>query len=271
MSDECLQPQQIKPADIFSNVSDLVKKLGGDAVCSTAAELDEVHASASGQESASANLGPASVQEQASFQASGGATHSNMNQSGCGTLVVAAQKIANNSSQINCILQKSSQNSSVDVGLNCAVNITTLPLTDKEEANKAKALADFDRTTTFANFSTSYINSMVAANVSLVKSNLPPLTIDASKAYSDARKAVADAYDRSIDMTDVNIGQTISGKIVIVQQLSSSDAETVASLSNEVTKSVAQAAIEQKSGANALAPSLKSVTDTSVNMVYMDC
>lgn len=280
MDDKCEQPSDIYSPEVFSKTDDLIEKMGGDQVCKKAASTDATNFSTSGGVSGEVSGYGARVAAEAHFQASGGTVSNQMEQSGCGTLLIAAQKIVNNTKSVNCIIQKAAQTSEMDVGINASIKIRTLPLTVQEISDKQQALAAWDANNKFSDYSAMYYDNVDRFNAAAEKSALAsaakgqvyvgpiPMTIkltDVAEAYAMARKSISDAYSRNINMEGVNISQTISGKIKIVSQLSSSDAAKVEALTKEIASTVAQAAIEQKSGLNAMDPNLKSVTDTTTS------
>lgn len=250
-----MQPQEINPSDVFTKTSELADKIGANQVCKQAAVTDASNFSTSAGASGSVSGFGVGAEAEAHAQASSAFAHNSMEQSGCGTLVLSAQKILNNSKKIQCIMQKSSQSSEVDVGLNASIRIITTPLTAQEMADKAAAIKNFQDN-----------NKLIDYIQMLKMTALPGEKIDlteASNSFNSQVKAVGDAYSRNINMEGVNIGQTISGKIKVSQKLSSQDAAKIETLSKQIASTTAQAIIEQKAGLNALSPNIKQITDTT--------
>lgn len=259
MEDQCMQPQEINPADIFTKTSELADKIGANQVCKQAAVTDASNFSTSAGVSGSVSAFGVGAEAEAHAQASSAFAHNSMEQSGCGTLVLSAQKILNNSKKIQCIMQKSSQSSEVDVGLNASIRIITTELTAQEQADKAAAIKNFQDN-----------NKLIDYIQMLKMTALPGEIIDITEASNsfnshvkEELKAVGDAYSRKINMVGVNMNQTISGKIKVSQKLSSQDAAKIETLSKEIASTTAQAIIEQKAGLNALSPNIKQITDTT--------
>ena len=101
MEDQCMQPQEINPADIFTKTSELADKIGANQVCKQAAVTDASNFSTSAGVSGSVSGFGVGAEAEAHAQASSAFAHNSMEQSGCGTLVLSAQKILNNSSRWN--------------------------------------------------------------------------------------------------------------------------------------------------------------------------
>jgi hypothetical protein len=290
MDDQCQTPTDIPQSDIASKTSELVDKLGGNQECKQAANTDYSNASTSAGASASASGFGAEVKGEVHAQASYAEGSNSMSQSGCGTLIVAAQKIVTNSKKIQCIMQKSSQSTEMDVGLNASINIITNPLTAQEQADKAAAIKKWQEANpqpVKKNISYDVMLERLLKNIPITTdldayaNMVDKLTETATESYEKAvaandksfenemlsynssLKAIQAAYSRDINMEGVNIGQKISGKIKANISLSSQEAAKMETLTKQIASTVAQAAIEQKSGLNALSPNLKSVTDTT--------
>jgi hypothetical protein len=290
MDDQCQTPTDIPPAEIFSKTSELADKLGASQECKKSADTAYSNASTSAGASASASGFGAEVKGEVHAQASYAEGSNSMSESGCGTLILAAQKIVTNSKKIQCIMQKSSQSTEMNVGLNASIKIITNPLTAQEQSDKAAAIKKWQEVNpppvrqvpkfddfkndlfsgmpvitdpvAFANMRTTLLKAATDAFNSAVKESADTY-VKEKDSYDRSIASIQAAYSRDINMEGVNIGQKISGKIKANISLSSQEAAKMETLTKQIASTVAQAAIEQKSGLNALSPNLKSVTDTT--------
>ena len=290
MNDQCQTPTDIPQSDIATKTDELVDKLGGNQECKQSAKTDATNAATSAGASASASGFGAEVKGEVHAQASLATSSNSMEQSGCGTLIVAAQKIISNSKKIQCIMQKSSQSTEMDVGLNASIKIMTNPLTSQEQSDKAAAIKKWQELNpppvrqvpkfddfkndmfsgmpvitdpvAFANMRTTLLKAATDAFNSAVKESADTY-VKEKDSYDRSIASIQAAYSRDIKMEGVEIGQKISGKIKANISLSSQEAAKMETLTKQIASTVAQAAIEQKSGLNALSPNLKSVTDTT--------
>ena len=286
MDDQCQTPTDIPPADIFSKATELAEKMGAGQECKKAAKTDYSNASTSMGVSGSASGYGAEVKAEAHAQASYIAGSNSMAESGCGTLLITAQKVINNSKKINCIMQKSAQSSNTNISMTNSMKIGTVPLTPQEIENKKADVTKWQQSEPkfIEPDRKAYISEL--PSISDLKSlglitNLDDFAKykeDGYKKYVETETdsftkryefwkevgaTINELYDRSANFDGVDMSQSISGNIKTKVSLSTADSAQVENLSKQIASTVAQAAIEQKSGLNALSPNLKSITDTT--------
>jgi len=270
--DKCNPPTDIPPQDIYSKISDLAKSLGASEVCTKAALTDAANFASSGGVSA----GGYGVNAEGHYQVSGGATHNTMEESGCGPIMVAAQKIISNSKQIQCIIQRATKESNTSVNLKNNLDISTTRLTPDETAAQERLVAIFKAENPEGAYVARYIDMVNAYNQTVQAYNnsnpklkpnpliIPSIT-DAQNAYNSSIKTITDSFNRDIYWENVNVRQINKGDILLIGQLSDNDKTTIAALASDISKTVSETDTQQKMGANALTPSAKSATDTTVS------
>jgi len=265
MNDSCDKPTDLTPVDIADKAGELADKMGGGQVCKQAASTAAKSGGASAGASAGASGFGAEVHGEVHGEVHYQDLENSMEQSGCGALSIAAQKIINNTKKIQCIIQKSSNSVEMDVGINASIRIITTDPTTQELQDKANAIKNWQDNNKQADFVDIYERSIEKLNTQLLKGGKDPIEfniMDAMNAYNTTLQSIANAYSRNINIEGVKINQTISGKIKVLQSLSSTEAAQMENLSKEIASTVAQTAIEQKSGTNALSPQTKSLTDS---------
>lgn len=269
--DQCNPPTDITVPDIYGKISDLADKMGASAVCKKAAQTDALNFASSGGVSA----GGYGVNAEGHYQVSGGAVHNTMEESGCGPIMLAAQKIISNSKQIQCIIQRAAKTSTTTVTLANALTITTTPLSVDEIATKNNFVMEYKAKNPLNEYINQYMLMIDSYNLSVERYNsknpssqrttMEPSIKDATDSYNSTIKMLTESFDRSIYWDGVEVNQKISGQVKIIGNLTDDDKTQIESLANDIAKTVAETDTQQKMGVNALTPSVKSATDTTVS------
>lgn len=266
MNDQCSGTTDIPTADIFEKTSQLAEKLGASQECKKEIETLATHFSSSFE--TQANVGIASAG--AKGQVSGGADYMKGSQSGCTPLVIAAQNIISNSKKIQCILQKNATESNISMSQLNSISYKPLPFTAEEIANNNKEIAQFlsenprnQYITEMQKQQNDFIEKLILAGKSVdsIKQYTPE---DFSKTWNDTLQVFKNAQKRNVVMKNVTINQGISGKVKILQKLSTQAQSEISDLSKQTAAAVAEAGLALKLGAGALEPSGKSVSDVSI-------
>jgi hypothetical protein len=266
MNDQCSGITDIPPSDIFSKTSELAEKLGASEKCTKEIETMAAHYSASLD--AKASLGVVSGETKA--QTSGGADYMKGSQSGCTPLVLAAQKIITNSKKIQCILQKNSTDSTINMSSVNSIQFKPLPFTESEIANNAQQITQFLTDNPRNKFildmqkqQNDLFQNLLLAGKSV--SSLQQLTaIDFGNTWDASFKSFQNAQKRNITLKNVKISQSIGGKIKIIQQLSTQAQAEISDLLKQTAAATTEAGLALKLGSGALEPSGKAISDTSI-------
>jgi hypothetical protein len=266
MNDQCAGITDIPPADIFQKTAELAEKLGADAQCKKEIETLGTHFASSMD--AKANLGP--ISGQVKGQISGGADYMKGRQSGCTPLVIAAQKIISNSKKLQCILQKNSTDSTINISQINSISYKPLPFTESEIIKNNDEITKF----LVQNPRNQYIMEMQKQqNEFIEKLLLAGKSIDNIKQYTpeeigktwnDALEVLKNSQKRNIVMKNFKINQNIGGKLKIVQQLSTEALAEISDLAKQTAGAVAEAGLSLDLGAGALEPAGKSISDVSI-------
>jgi hypothetical protein len=273
MDDQCQTQADVLTPDIFSTAADLAEKIGAGAVCKKAAET----AYANGSVSYEAKMQAEVLGQSASAGAAGQATYmegqNSMSEEGCGPIAIAAQKMYNNSKKMQCIMQKSAQASNTNVNIVNSIKIGNVPLSEKE-INDLKA-------------ATEQFNAKPVPNIKDYEIPMPPYELindpekyaklaealtkaktenhnEAVKIHNSILDSIKNLYSRDADFTNFNSNQSIKANIKTKISLSTADLAKVENLSKQTADAVTQASMEQKMGLNALTPSAKSASETSI-------
>lgn len=272
--DECRPASDIPARDIYSKISDLAEKMGASQVCKQAALNDAANFSSSGGVSASGY----GMDAEGHYQVSGGASHSTMEQSGCGPIMLAAQKIISNTKQIQCILQRTTKKTNTNIVYVNSLSIRGPKISEAERmqinSNIEKLIAEYKRENPFSEYYQLYNIMIEKYNASVEKYNekypnskrefLVPSIEDVRKAYNSGIEAIQNAFGYDLVWKNVSVNQTMTGSIQLIGQLSDEDKMQIESLSQDIAKTVAETDLKQKSGVGALTPSAKQALDSTI-------
>ena len=266
MNDQCSGINDIPASDIFGKTSELAEKLGAGEKCTKEIETMAAHYAASMD--AKGSLGIASTELKTGV--SGGMDYMKGKQSGCTPLVLAAQKIITNSKKLQCILQKNSTDSSINMSSVNSIQFKPLPFTESEIANNAKQVAQFLTDNPRNKFildmqkqQNDLFQNLLLAGKSV--STLQQLTAtDFGNTWDASFKSFQNAQKRNITLKNVKISQSISGKIKIIQQLSTQAQAEISDLLKQTAAATTEAGLALKLGSGAMEPSGTAVSDTSI-------
>jgi len=266
MNDQCSGIDNIPPANIFSKTADLAEKLGANQECKKEIETLAAHYSASLE--AKGSIGIASAETAA--QASGGMDYMKGMQSGCTPLVIAAQKIVSNSKKLQCILQKNSTDSTVNMSQVNSIQFKPLPFTPQEIANNEKEIAQFltenprnKYITDMQELQNNLISKLIESGKSIA--SIKQLTaMEFGESWDKSLQVLKNAQKRNIILNNVKITQSITGKLKILQQLSTQAQTEISDLLKQTAAATTEAGLALKVGAGALEPSGKSVSESAI-------
>ena len=191
----------------------------------------------------------------ASAGASMTAFNNSMAQSGCGQVTINLTNQRNAISAINCQIQKSSSTVVGSTTASNSIEFETLPLTSEEA--KLKSTAENNIISLGNNLALAAIN----ANLDDKKIKLLTKLIESTKVTN---KMIIDSYDRSVNIRNSSINQTIVSSMKASITFDSQAAQTIQSAQVALAKSVAQNDLSQKLGVNSLTDSQKSAIATNI-------
>lgn len=262
MTGQCETPTPLKPIEIAETAGQLAEKMGGSVVCKKTSDTASKTAGASGNAEAEFPF----VGAKTGFQVSATALDNKMEESGCGALTVAAQKILTNSQQIQCILEKSSSTSNTNVSTNASIAIRTIPLTAQQVDAMEKTIERFIRLNPASEYLSAQMTAIGVYNTVVGPTErIIPNVKEINQSYSDLIDQVGAVFGGNASFEDLEINQSIGGSVKLIGNISETDMTQLENLSKEISKIAAETITKQKLGFNALTPSSKSVTDTVVN------
>lgn len=273
----CPNQQPVTPNEVKDTMSSILEKMGAGETCKQAAETYWAQYAAS----LSAKMDSPIVDGEFDAQTSGGAGANSMEQSGCGTFIATALRVANNSKILNCILQNAASKTEMTNIINQTITFQTLPLTKEEVDSREKLVNSFKETNPLPQMSDviKYVESVEKLNERRIIWNdkhpdhkLPLLdstnTVEILKVAQDgwhnAIKAIENAFNRDMTIEGSQIEQKLNGYFKVIASISANDQMKIESILKDITKDVAETDLSQKTGANALAPNLKEVSNTDI-------
>ena len=273
----CPQSEKITPNNVKDSMSSILDKMGAGETCKQAADTYWAQYSASAEGQMNTPVADAEF----STQVSGGAGANSMEQSGCGTFIATALKIANNTRVLNCILQNAANKSNTSVNLNQSISWETKKLSPEEEASRERLVVNFQKSNPYPTMSDiiKYIEAIDKLNEKRIAwnnknpndkvplldtKNEDALLATAVNGYNEAIATINKAFDRSIVWEGVDVKQFIQADVKLITSLSSDDKMKIESILKDISKDVTETDVSQKSGANALSPNLKEVTNKEI-------
>jgi len=262
-SQECMKiPPGIPLAkDVAANIGEMLKNSGAGEVCKQAMTTYAQSLSASVSAKASIPFAEADLNAQTALTNSG----VNMSQSGCGQYITTASNIANQNYQMQCILQNNTKNIQTETSMINNITIETKPLTDTENTAKLQAFQ-----TAQSNKQQS-INSLIGLITALVNTGKD------TKVASDLLKnttflnsftnPVEQLYSRDINLTNINISQSINALVNFTINLSNTDSSNISALASLTANQVAEADAKSKLGVGALSPEQKTTIANSQDII----
>ena len=275
----CDKPTQITPANLFDKASELIAKTGGDKQCiKDFEEAAHTHAfSAALNTSVDADALIASVKAQltASTQDSRTDQSQKSHQEGCGSLLINANNILQQASQMQCILNNYSQKSDTLTTTSSSIRIIGAPLTVAEVQARNETIAHFSALidSTRKQQATDYAAESLTfgANASLSPDRVYALldrlqeqqkmTLDfLQTAFSTAMTS----FDRTIRLKNTVLRVSTATNMTVGIKMTSQVQNQLKVIQNSTAKDVAAQAIANKMGVGAQDPSVKSAASNAV-------
>ena len=222
--DTCKQ-QPLEGAKLGDNMETLAKNMGLDQVCRQSAQ-----ASASQGE---ASIGIKSILGGARASASFNKSSQSMASEGCGQFFLNAQEYVEAESNINCLIQRSETNTSINVSARQSITLETLPLTDEQR----KDLLALNR-----------LQLEVAAGLGADK---------ITPAFANLVQYQLDTYNRDINISGSRLIQTSNISVKTLGDFSSSQISEIESQYKRITDAVVKNNVEVITGVAALSPNIK--------------
>lgn len=269
MSDKCSQPQEIKLLDIFTTADQLAKASGSDQKCKTAISSLVKDSSTSGSIGGKVSavgglLGTAEMQGK--FGTKDFENSLNQSQEGCGTYINKTNNIIEQKSKIQCIIKESM--TSVDSSMTNinSINIKTIPLTSEgiqARKDSMKDISDTYKTTieTVKDLASIYLDDKERTDFVM---RLAKIAMDSKKT---SEEQITRQYDRSVNLTNAKLTQTITATMKTQCVLSSESKNTISDAAKKITEEVAKTTLEQTLGASAQQPNVREMINNTTQNI----
>lgn len=287
--ENCDKPPELSESGIFVAADKLAEANGNNQVCSKDQYNKAKQASTSGAMGASIDTWLVKASASMSFQDSSSSQEQKSSQSGCGAFLTNATNISNKQSQMQCIINKVSQNTTASISVSQDVQIFTAPLTPQQQSDfnnlqtthsrdlKDLVLAQAKLVTDSTERLQSGITDKIIANPSISQDTIDKLTtsnqnaINSVQAFNEklynlttiAFAAQEKLYSRNLKMKNTKISQTANGQLKASITLSVSATQQLATLSASIAKDTAAQSIANTYGTSALDPNIHQLASTA--------
>jgi len=285
----CDKPQELSESGIFAAADKLAEANGNNQVCSKDQYNKLKQASTSGGMAASIDTWLVKASASMSFQDSSSSQEQKNSQSGCGAFLTNATNISNKQSQMQCIINKVSQNTTASISTSQNVEVSTKPLTPQQQSDlnnlqtahsrelKELVLAQAKLVTDSTERLQSGITKEIIANPSISQEIIDKLMASNQKAIDSvqtfntklfelttiAHAAQEKLYSRALKLTNATIKQFSNAQMKASISLSASATQQLATLSASIAKDTAAQAIANTYGTSALDPNIHQLASTA--------
>jgi hypothetical protein len=258
---ECPNPESPPLNKAITSTSDLLKAMGADNPCAKSAAFKA--SMEGGGSSASGGIAGGFV---GSYEESESYAKTDLqNQSrerGCGTYLANASNIVEKQNVMQCILNKCMNKASVVGRAGASVMIRTLPLSAEEKQNLMKLQADRQEYDMKADLEIMKTVSSLAKD--LTPSQMKELRetyANIKKLNLDTYKLALESYSRDIVIKDSTIRVTSSVDINTKISLTTDVQNKLTSLSESVSKDIANMLVQNELGVGAQDPNVRNAVD----------
>lgn len=285
----CDKPPELSESGIFAAADKLAEANGNNQVCSKDQYNKLKQASTSGAMGASIDTWLVKASASMSFQDSSSSQEQKNSQSGCGAFLTNATNISNKQSQMQCIINKVSQNTTASISTSQNVEISTKPLTPQQQSDfnnltitHTHALSDLvlaqaKLVTDSTERLQSGITKQIIANPSISQDTIDKLIVSNQKAIDSVQefnkrllelttiafKAQEKFYGRDLKISKATIKQFSSAQLKASISLSASATQQLATLSASIAKDTAAQSIANTFGTSALDPNIHQLASTA--------
>ena len=267
----CPSSQEITPAEVKDSMPSILEKMGASETCKQSADTYWAQLSASLQGRLDTPISEAELNTQLST----GAGSNSMSQSGCGTFIANALKIANTTKVLNCILQNASRESGSNANFIQSIEFVIKDITNEEKADRIRLINSYKDENPKDEYIDRIINSLTRANKSIAETNstlskedkIPLLEINYDKiaeSYDQTIKSLSKTFERSLIWNNVELTQSVGADVKLISSISENDKLQIESLLKDVATNTAESQLNQTSGANALSPNIRQMTQQQI-------